>query len=162
MNYLKWELIWSLKLVFPYGPWMHLTLNVHPWLSFSVIFGNQLEASVQLLLICQPIVMKLWGAIERSILPSCLWLFSRIPLHKQTQRLRSFESGCRRIRRFDHFKGYVRSSQLNMAGSIYHGTVSWSTNTTPIKHTTEPTEHKLQGFKHPTPPSKPLGDCLDL
>lgn len=116
MNYLKWELICSLKLVFPYGIWMHLSANVLPWLSFSAIFGNQLEAWVGLLLIFQPIVMK--HCCERLLnnvfsAVCCLLLFSRIPLLKWTQRLHY----CVwvwlirwKIRRFEiHFTDYVRS-----------------------------------------------------
>lgn len=80
INYLKWEWICSLKVIFPYGIWMHLTANVLPWLSFSAIFGNQLEARVGLLLIFQPIVMKhccerLLNSLFTAVV--CLLLFSR-------------------------------------------------------------------------------------
>lgn len=97
INYLKWELICSLKLVFPNGIWMHLCANVLPWLSFSAIFGNQLEAWVGCLLIFQPIAMK--HCCERLLnyvfsAVCSLLLFSRIPLLKWTQRLHYCVSEC--------------------------------------------------------------------
>lgn len=97
INYLKWELICSLKLVFPNGVWMHLCANVLPWLSFPAIFGNQLGAWVGRLLIFQPIAMK--HCCERLLnyvfsAVSSLLLFSRIPLLKWTQRLHYCVSEC--------------------------------------------------------------------